>query len=75
MKSKYGRRLSSQEKAEIEQLLFSGIHTHAAIAAKYGVTAGTISGWAVRLGLRRGRGPLSPSHPHHGSLKKETSNV
>lgn len=75
MKSKFGRRLTAQEKEEIRHLLCSDPLSHRAIAEKYGVTAGTISGWAVKMGLRRGRGPLSPAHPQHDSLKKAVPNV
>jgi IS30 family transposase len=75
MKSKFGRRLTQQEKEEIEQLLVSGNMSHRAIGERYGVTPGTVSGWAVKLGIRRGRGPLSPAHPQHASLKKAVPNV
>lgn len=75
MKSKLGRRLTAQEKEEIRQLLYAGWLSHKAIAEQYGVTPGTISGWAARLGARRGRGPLSPAHPQHGSRKKAVPNV
>ena len=63
MKSKFGRRLTDDEKQDIQQLLISGILSHADIAKRYGVTAWTISKWAVKWHLRRGRGPLSPAHP------------
>ena len=75
MKSKFGRRLTPQEKEEIQQLLASGYMSHQAIGERYGVTPGTVSGWAVKMGIRRGRGPLSPAHPQHESLKKAVPNV
>jgi IS30 family transposase len=75
MKSKFGRRLTQQEKEEIRQWLTSGCLSHRAIGERYGVTPGTVSGWAVKMGIRRGRGTLSPAHPQHASLKKAVSDV
>jgi transposase-like protein len=75
MKSKFGRRLTLHEKEEIKQLLVSGHLSHRAIAERHGVTPGTVSGWAVKMSVRRGRGPLSPAHPQHASLKKAVPNV
>ena len=71
MPSKFSRRLSQVEQDQLAQLLSAGVETYSAIAARFGVTAWTISQWVVKLGLRRGRGPLSPTHPMHGALKSK----
>jgi len=68
MKSKFGRRLTPEEKRSIQQLLTEATLSHKAIAEMYGVTAWTISTWAVKWNLRRGRGPLSPVHPYHKAV-------
>jgi len=71
MPSKFARKLSQTEKDQLAQHLRAGVETYPVIAARFGVSAWTISQWAVKLGLRRGRGPLSPTHPMHGALKSK----
>ena len=68
MKSKFGRRLTVDEKQDIKDLLIAGILSHKSIAEMYGVTTWTISTWAVKWNLRRGRGPLSPAHPQYKAV-------
>ncbi len=70
MKSKFGRRLTADEKQDIKQLLIAGILSHKSIAETYGVTTWTISTWAVKWNLRRGRGPLSPAHPQYKAVAR-----
>jgi transposase len=68
MKSKFGRRLTADEKQDIKDLLIAGTLSHKSIAEMYGVTTWTISTWAVKWNLRRGRGPLSPAHPQYKAV-------
>ena len=71
MPSKFSRKLSQIEQDQLAQFLSAGTETYSAIATRFGVSAWTISQLAVKLGLRRGRGPLSPTHPMHGALKSK----
>jgi transposase-like protein len=70
MKSKFGRRLTIDEKQSIKQQLIAGTLSHKAIAEMYGVTPWTIAMWAVKWNLRRGRGPLSPVHPQYKAVPR-----
>jgi hypothetical protein len=57
--------LSAEELELVKQMLYTGILTHKAIAKRIGCSSWLISHTAVREGIRRGRGPLSPAHPDH----------
>jgi len=56
----------------MKQMLYTGILSHTAIAEKIGCSVSTVQQVAVREGIRRGRGPLSPAHPSH-KVKEQTN--
>lgn len=63
-------RTTSQERDQILGLIISGCLSYPAIAERFDVSVSTVQYIASKARFFRGKGPLSPAHPHHKA--KET---
>ena len=67
------KKFSARERAEIEQLIYSGYLSYPQIAERYGVGRDRIQSIACKIGVSRPRGSASPHHPRY--RVKEVANV